>query len=245
MATTHFLLAATLTLVATAASGQPAAEQPSGPPAATCVRNGTVPWEEVVRGCTALLDLTRARYDALVRGGVASTRERGHALAEIYEMRGNAHMALRQYPLAISDDSAAIGLDPRDPRAYVQRGFIHHQMRHDAPAIADFTAAIRIDPTSFTAFNLRGLVHLRRGNMVRALADFDASIRINPRYDWPYTGRGKARLARGDFAGAMADFDMRMRLGADAETSIARCRLHAEHPEVHYDPGAGYCRPSR
>ena len=243
MATSRILIAGAFAALSTAAPGQRAGP-PVRDPEAACVRSGAVPWTEVVRGCTVLLAATQARYDRLLRQRVVSARERAHALAEIYLTRSNAHMALSHRPLAIADASAAIRLEPRNADAYVARGFIYYLMTNDRAAITDFTAALRFNPANPAALNYRGLTYLRGHDPVRAIVDFDAAIRANAEFGQAYLGRGQARVAQRDFAGAMADFDRSMRLDPGPTVSIARCRLHAEHPEVPYDPSVAYCRPT-
>lgn len=93
--------------------------------------------------------------------------------ARAFNNRGNAHLALGDYDLAISDYNDALRLDPDDPDTYYNRGSAYLDRGEYDLAIADFDETLRLDPLSAYAFNNRGIAQFNREEFDQAIADWD------------------------------------------------------------------------
>jgi tetratricopeptide (TPR) repeat protein len=110
------------------------------------------------------------RFDEVIRScDVAIANGKRSAL--IYEARGDAHAARRDYPAAIRDYGLALALRPSDAEVLARRGWAY--LVYDSPklALADFEAAIKLDPASADYYAGRGSAHARLGDHVAAVAD--------------------------------------------------------------------------
>jgi small subunit ribosomal protein S1 len=88
--------------------------------------------------------------------------------AAIYRNRGNAYIALEEFPKAIIDYNRAITLDPDDSAAYASRGdALAHIERYDE-ALASYDQAIRLDPNSvYQSQRLQLLARIRTEDLWR------------------------------------------------------------------------------
>jgi len=127
---------------------------------------------------SALMELKR--YDEVL-GSSDAYLARGNPSAEIFEIRGLARVARREYPAAIADFHRALELKPeREPversRLLNLRGWAYHFT--DAPrlALADFEESLRLDPSQSDAYASRGLARIRLGQWRDAVADADVAI---------------------------------------------------------------------
>jgi tetratricopeptide (TPR) repeat protein len=124
-----------------------------------------------------------------------------------YNNRGMAFEDLGMFDRAVADFTAAIELDPSDPRHYVNRGRVLGNLgRHEA-AIADASKAIALNPAYAEAYTNRGLEYLETGRFDRALEDFTAAVRSKPSYADAYLNRGVLYERTGRPALALADYD--------------------------------------
>jgi tetratricopeptide (TPR) repeat protein len=98
---------------------------------------------------------------------------------EIYEARGLARTALKDYDGGILDYTQAINLEPTSKR-YALRAWVHVFREAPRQALRDFDEAIKRDGANGDAFAGRGYAHIRLGHMTEALADADKALRHAP-----------------------------------------------------------------
>ena len=101
---------------------------------------------------------------------------------EIYGLRGEAYLGMREYEQAISDLDVAHPVEQMDPAMDV-----------------DILAAY---------FNKRGLANMGSGQFDLAIADFSEAIDIDPDSAESYRNRGRAFEAKGEQDLARADFQL-------------------------------------
>ncbi len=129
---------------------------------------------------SALMDLKRyedvlASSDLYLAGGKPS--------AEIFEIRGLAHVARREYTAAIGDFNQALELTPeagptRRSKLLNLRGWSYHFA--DAPrlALTDFEESLRLHSNQSDAHGGRGLARVRLGQWRPAVTDAEAAVRL-------------------------------------------------------------------
>ena len=115
--------------------------------------------------------------------------------ADVYNNRGVAYMAQKDYSAAFADFTRSIELMPSDA-AYNNRANIYFAQQKMEEAIADFTAGLKIK-ASVEAYLNRGVAYERTNLGALALADFEEAIKVNPNFGRAYVLRGLILLKRG------------------------------------------------
>jgi tetratricopeptide (TPR) repeat protein len=95
---------------------------------------------------------------------------------EIYEARGLARTALKDYDGAILDYTQAIHLEPSSKR-HALRAWVHLFREAPRQALRDFDQAIKLDQHNGDAYAGRGYAQVRLGHVSEALADADTALR--------------------------------------------------------------------
>jgi tetratricopeptide (TPR) repeat protein len=147
--------------------------------------------EAAIEACTRLYE-----------NGSLGPRNRAIALGN----RGVALKFLGRYDRAIGDFTAAIGLDPRNPRYFCQRGDALRTKRAFKDAIADYTAALSRAPGSLCAYHGRAQAYLAQGNTQQALAEVATGLRTKPASLQLLVLRGRANKQAKLYDAAIADF---------------------------------------
>jgi lipoprotein NlpI len=81
---------------------------------------------------------------------------------------------------ALALATEAVGIAPREPRAYLFRASVHAAQRHHAKAIADFDKCLQLDPACADAWQRRGEEHFKRAEIDQSLNDFDKFLELRP-----------------------------------------------------------------
>jgi serine/threonine protein kinase/Tfp pilus assembly protein PilF len=122
------------------------------------------------------------RYEEVLASSAAYLAG-GKPTAEIFEIRGLALVARREYAAAIADYSRALDLRPEAEaadrsRLLNLRGWVYHFI--DAPRLAlmDFDESLRLEPAQSDALGGRGLARVRLGQWRSAVADAEAAARL-------------------------------------------------------------------
>jgi tetratricopeptide (TPR) repeat protein len=173
-------------------------------------------------------------YGAAMRrtSGLFNVTSRKIDLGYLYRARADAHVAKRDYDLAIADCDRFIDLVPRTSYAYEKRGDIYSLKGDAESAIADYTEMIDIESVGgrpYVGFAKRAHVHLSMGELKQAIADYSESIRLNPTAEG-HVWRGDAYRRTGDEVLAIADYDAAIAIAEvdsepkreDQYTSISR-----------------------
>lgn len=166
----------------------------------------------VVFVATLFLAIILYSYPSLLQPGTQSDSS--------YIRSGWAWMEIGEYGNAITDYTAAIRVNPKNPRAYYGRGVARSRKGNYDEAIADYTEAIRLKPKFRYAYYGRGIAWYFKGNYDKAIADDSEAIRLNPYYASPYRSRGVARFDNGRFYSAASDFARAWMLKSDIYTAI-------------------------
>lgn len=86
------------------------------------------------------------------------------ALAEAYNIRGNADVDLGQNQRAIEDYNEAIRLKPNYSHAYYNRGYTYSKLGQYPQAIEDYNEAIRLKLENVSVYYNRGRAYFTQGN---------------------------------------------------------------------------------
>jgi tetratricopeptide (TPR) repeat protein len=130
----------------------------------TCSDDSAVPWERI-QACTEIIS-----------GGAGP---KGEALRN----RGSAYADTEKFDLAIADETAAIGLNPRDAIAYNLRAWAYFESGKPGEALADVNKALLLDPKSADALDTRGRIYEAEGKRKEAAADFRKALEIDPQHE--------------------------------------------------------------
>jgi lipoprotein NlpI len=107
--------------------------------------------------------------------------------------------------LALADK--AVGLDDKNPRAYLLRGSLYEARREHTEAIADFDKVIALDPKAAEAYDRRGSEHFKLGHFKESLADFDRSLELRPEGRAGHWKRGITCYYAGRFEDGKKQFE--------------------------------------
>jgi tetratricopeptide (TPR) repeat protein len=126
----------------------------------------------------------------------------GMRTSGLYNDRGRAYAAKRQYDEAIAEYTEALRINSRDRVVYNNRGLAHANKGDHAKALADYNESLRLDPKYALAYSNRGNVHAELQQWDKALADFSRSMELGGDQSASvWTRAALARLARADRAG--------------------------------------------
>jgi tetratricopeptide (TPR) repeat protein len=141
--------------------------------------------------------------------------------------RGIAYVKLKDYDRAIADYTAALRLEPNNPRPMNLRGIAYRLKGEYDAAIADYDAVLKREPNNAQTYNNRGQAYRWKGDYDRALADFNQAIKLNPTYPLSYGGRAAVYRLKLDFPRAIADHNMAI-------------RYNSQFPPAYYNRGTTY-----
>jgi tetratricopeptide (TPR) repeat protein len=128
-------------------------------------------------------------------------------------LRGNAHLFLHEYPLAIADFSRSMELSPRDPDAYRLRAQAHAVQHRDQLALADFGRAIALSPADPINFELRGHFYQARNQYTLAIADFETVVAARPSLARAWNSLCWTKMLNGQsYSAALVDCDRAIHL---------------------------------
>jgi tetratricopeptide (TPR) repeat protein len=155
-------------------------------------------FEEVIGSCDALLAQKNKR-------------------ADLFELRGLARAAKRDYAGAIEDDTEALSLGPRSASLLARRGWLY--VLTDAPrlAVRDFDEAIRVESSSSDAHLGRGAALVRLGRHRQAVVDVEQALQLGEP-----TARMLYNAARVFAQAATAARSEVPRIGRDALSQVNR-----------------------
>jgi len=123
------------------------------------------PKSATIAACSRIIDTPRT-----------STHDHAMALA----LRAGAYSRDQNVAAALSDYSAAIGLNPEFQFAYKGRGTLFFTTGDLAHAIADLDVAVRLDPRDAKALYLRGAAKRKNGDETGGSADIAAAQALDP-----------------------------------------------------------------
>ena len=167
---------------------------------ARCEGQSNATPDEIISGCTALIQA--GQYDS-------------SGLALVYNNRGTAHDAKKDYDRAIADYSEAIRLAPDHARAFEARAKAYNSKFDYDRVIADYSEVIRLEPDNTAILKERAWIYQVKNDRDRAIADYTEVIRRTPGDAYAFSERGHAYEIKGDFERAIADFNEAVKLKPD------------------------------
>src|SRR5580704_12694215 len=192
----HVLVASGLVAVGLALA-PPARAQTAQQRASCDIKGGARP-DEVISGCTAVIQ---------------SGQETGTNLAAAFTIRGRAHRAKGDYDHAIADYTEAIRIEPNYVLAFYSRGIAHFNKKDYDRAVADYTVSLRLAPGDVIALQNRGHAYQAKQDYDSAIADYSEAIRIEPRFPYAFNDRCYARAIAGrELPQALADCNEALQL---------------------------------
>jgi tetratricopeptide (TPR) repeat protein len=129
---------------------------------------------------SALMELKR--YDEVLASADAYIAH-GKASAKVFEIRGLAHEARRDYALAVTDFNRALELTPEtEPpqrsRLLNLRGWAYQFADSPRMALPDFEESLRLVPDQSDTLGGRALARIRLGEWQPAVVDAEAAVRL-------------------------------------------------------------------
>lgn len=103
-----------------------------------------------------------------------------HVRSLLYNHRGMAYFADRQYQKSLRDFSTALSLYPENDRALYYRGIIHQLLGRYAKSIKDFSSCLAVNPYHLDALYSRARAYDVLGEREKAIADCRAVLKIKP-----------------------------------------------------------------
>jgi tetratricopeptide (TPR) repeat protein len=153
--------------------------------------------EQRIAACSALIE---------------ATKDTPQQQAAAYTNRGAAYYYVNKMPLALSDFSRAVALDPKNSRAFRERGNSYRTVGRIDLALADANEAIRLDPSDAVAFDNRGNVFNNNRQFDRGIDDYNEAVRLDPKFAQAFMDRGVAHYFKKEFESAIRDYDEAIKL---------------------------------
>jgi regulator of sirC expression with transglutaminase-like and TPR domain len=94
---------------------------------------------------------------------------------------GNDAFQRKDWDKVITDFSAVIQLNPKNPDAFHNRAEAYLAKAEYNKAIADYDEAIRLDPKDSDSFTNRGDAYFSKADYNKAVADYSQAILLNPK----------------------------------------------------------------
>ncbi|MCX7786205.1 MAG: tetratricopeptide repeat protein [Spirochaetes bacterium] len=101
--------------------------------------------------------------------------------ALVYIHRGMAFFGESNYDKALEDFTAAINLEPENPRIYFYRGVVQRFRKDLNGALLDLSRSLELDPYHFDSLYNRAQVYFSLGNYVQAAEDCRQALALKPK----------------------------------------------------------------
>jgi len=129
------------------------------------------------------------------------------------------------YQRAIETLSAAISVQPADPRNYASRGDAFLAIGKYDYALADYSQTLALTPDTAAAYIGRGETYLRMKKYREALFDIGQALTLKPNDPHALTQRGRAYVGLGEYNRAITDYNKALQIDpGNAETFLNRGR---------------------
>ena len=120
----------------------------------------------------------------------------------------NALVNAGNFRKALDIMNVAVGMEPKNPDAYVMRGFVYRKMGKNGEALKDLNKAIELKPQLGGAYFERGLVNSRIGEKEKAVQDYSKTIELRTKIAaHAYNNRGACYMDLREDEKALSDFD--------------------------------------
>jgi tetratricopeptide (TPR) repeat protein len=153
--------------------------------------------DAAIAGCT--------RY--LARPG-RSASQRAVALT----VRGDAWRRKNDFERALTDQTEAIRLNPKEPHLYSNRGVtLRSKGDHDL-ALADYAEAIKRSPKNAWFYNNRGITYREKNDLALALIDLEDAVRLDGKQTTFLLNRATILREMGDLDRSLEDLNRAIKL---------------------------------
>jgi tetratricopeptide (TPR) repeat protein len=178
---------------------------------------------------TGLAKFSEGETQAAVEQFSEAIREVPNFAKALYN-RAGAYMKLEDYPAAIADIDAFVGLTDTATYPYFLRARAYHLMGNEDMAISSYGEAIERNVETETASIFRAELYFRKGMVAESEADYTAAILVNPKNAQAYHDRGSMRKVQEKWQAAADDYNSAIRL--DPRMAIAYNNLGAVYRKM-------------
>jgi len=148
---------------------------------------------------------------------------------QAHKDRGNAHLALGNYELALKDYAHVIQFWPAGADTYNSRGNAHMHLGDYQQARDDYHRVIELEPDHAEAYAKRGNANVHLGDYEQCLEDYHRAIELKPDYAEAYAHRANAHKHLGNYLLALEDYSQAIELKPDyAEAYTRRANVHKQ-----------------
>ncbi|MGE3852863.1 MAG: tetratricopeptide repeat protein, partial [Planctomycetota bacterium] len=128
--------------------------------------------------------------------------------------RSLAHSMSGNFQQSIADTTAAIELDPTDPRPWGNRAILRTHLEQPGAGMPDINEALKLDPRNAEWWMTRAALHEQAGSLQAALDDYDRAMPVAGPHSLPGVIENRARIIHmmGDTPGGIAGLDRAIEL---------------------------------
>ncbi len=145
--------------------------------------------------------------------------------ADVYNMRGVAHLNLGKQAKALNDFNRAIAVDSTNYKYFYNMGNTKRIINLPDEAIADYTRALHLDSTRYEIYLNRALCHIQQRRLIAAITDLGQAIDYCSVADkYPFYYRGQTYLKLNQVENAIKDLQQSIALDvnfAEAHFTLA------------------------
>lgn len=136
--------------------------------------------------------------------------------------RGNMHLRLGNYALAINDYNRSLSLNT-DADILINRAIAYSLQKEFSLALNDINLAISLSGTSGRAYYIRGMINSDTEKFDLAITDYSNALSYGSGIDKKeiYIKRGECYRRKGDFAQAIQDFSEALKENPNNSVALA------------------------
>jgi predicted Zn-dependent protease len=152
---------------------------------------------------------------------IAALQTNKPALALALRMRGATHFDRSELAESVTDETAAIALDPDNAPAHAIRA-LALALQSDAKADEEADRAIALDNKQSLAWRAKAIVAFAHKRYADADADFSRQIEIDARDAQALSARATTRIVLGKFADSLSDAEAALAIAPGSDVRMIR-----------------------
>jgi tetratricopeptide (TPR) repeat protein len=152
---------------------------------------------------------------------IAALQGNKHALAAALLHRGAVHVDRREFAAGVTDENAALALEPDNATAQSVRA-LALAGQGDASADAAADKAIAIDPKQDLAWRAKGVIAFTQKRYADAESAYSHQLDIDPKDGIALGARASSRLMLGRYSDALSDVDAALAVSPTVYLRIVR-----------------------
>jgi tetratricopeptide (TPR) repeat protein len=126
--------------------------------------------------------------------------------------RGVGYFRKKEWDLALTDFSEAIGINPRDNVLWANRADTYRNKKEFKLALEDSKKSIELNPKNKRNYYVRGLIYYDDNKYDFAIPEFGEAIKLDAKYDEAFYYRGRSFFLKKDYKAAIPDFSKSIEL---------------------------------